>query len=124
MDQEKLQTIMSAFIQSQFSHCPVLWMFHDRIVSKIINKIHDRPLRVNFKDTSSKFEDTAFVTIHHRNLQLLTAENYKSEHDLNPKFMGEIFIERNISYYLKGSNCFSVPTSQADEYGLKAIRCT
>ena len=78
MDQEKLQTVMNAFILSQFSYCPVIWMFHDRNVKNKINKIHERALRIAFKDTSSNFEEllikAASVTIHQKNLQLLTTE--------------------------------------------------
>ena len=40
MDQEKLKTVMNAFILSQFSYCPVIWMFHDRSMHNKINKIH------------------------------------------------------------------------------------
>ena len=63
-----------------------------------INKIHERALRIAFKDMSSYFEEmlikAASVTIHQRNLQLLTTEIYKIKHDLNPKFMGKIFVEK------------------------------
>ena len=105
MDQEKLQTVMNAFILSQFSNFPVVWMFHDRNVNNKMNKIHESALRIAFKDTSSNFEElltkAASVTIHQRNLQLLTTEIYKTKHDLNPKFMGEIFVEKNISYGMR-----------------------
>ena len=37
MDQEKLKTVMNAFILSQFSYCPVIWMFHDRSMHNKIN---------------------------------------------------------------------------------------
>ena len=128
MDQEKLQTVMNAFIMSQFSYCPVIWMFHDRNINKKINKIHERALRIAFKDTSSKFEDllkkAASVTIHQRNLQLLATEIYKTKHDLNPKFMGEIFVEKNIPYNLRGKNHLSVSIPRTNAYGMKAIRYT
>ena len=68
MDQEKLKTIMNAFVLSQFSYCPVIWMFHDRKVNNKINKIHERALRIAYKDTSSNFEQLLTkadsVTIH------------------------------------------------------------
>ena len=103
---EKLQTVMNVFILSQFSYCPVIWMFHDRKVNNKINKIHERALRIAFKDALSKFEDllmtAASVIIHQRNLQLLTTEIYKNKHDLNPKFMGEICVKRNISHSVRG----------------------
>ena len=128
MDHEMLQTVMNAFILSQFSYCPLIWLFHDRNVNNIINKIHERELRIAFKETSLKFEDfllkAGSVTDHQRNLKLLTTEIYKTKHDLNPKFMSEIFIERNISYNVRGSNHLTVPIPRTNAYGLKAIRYT
>ena len=93
-----------------------------------INKIHERALRIAFKDTSLKFEDlsmkVASVTVHQRNLQLLITEIYKTKHDLNPKFMGETFVERNISFNLRGNNHLTVPIPRTNAYDLKAIRYT
>ena len=31
MDTEKLQQLMRAFILSQFSYCPLVWMFYDEL---------------------------------------------------------------------------------------------
>ena len=128
MDQGKLQTVMNAFIMSQFSYCPVIWMFHDRNVNNKINKIHKRALRIAIKDTPSKFEDllkkAASVTIHQRNLQLLITEIYKTKHDLNPKFMGEFFVEKNFPYNLRVKNHLSVSVPCTNAYGMKAIRYT
>ena len=87
-------------------YSPEIWMFYDRNMNNNINKIHERALRIAFKDTSSKFEDllmkAASVIIHQSNLQLLTTEIYKTKNELNPKFMCEIFVERNISHNLRG----------------------
>ena len=100
-------------------------MFHDRNVNDNINKIHERALRVAFKDTSSKYDNllmkSALVTIHQRNIQFLTTEIYKTTHDLNPKFMGEIFVKKNISYSLRGNNHLSVPIPCTNVYGMKTI---
>ena len=38
VDVEKLRVMMNAFVVSQFSYCPLVWMFHDRSVNKKINK--------------------------------------------------------------------------------------
>ena len=38
--------IMNAFIHSQFSYCPLLWMCHSRIIHTLINNIHERALRI------------------------------------------------------------------------------
>ncbi len=79
MDQQKLQTVMNTFILSQFSYCPVIWMFHDRNMNNKMNEIHERALRIAFKNTPSNFEalltKAASVSIYLRNLQLVTTEN-------------------------------------------------
>ena len=117
---------MNPFILSQFSYCPVIWIFHNRNVNNKINEIHERALRIGFKDTSPKFEDllmkAASGTIHLRKLQLLTTELYKATHDLNSKFMGEIFVKKNISYGLRGNNHLSVPIPRTNMHGIKTIR--
>ena len=128
MYQEKLQTVVNAITLSQFSYRPVVWMFHVRSVNNKINKTDERALRLAFKDASSKCEDllmkVASVTIHQRNLQFLSTEIYKTKHDLNPKYTGEIFVEKNIAYSLRGNNHLSVPILCTNAYGTKAIRYT
>ena len=46
MDQEKLRVIMKAFVTSQFSYCPLIWMFHSRRLNIRINRIHEKTLDV------------------------------------------------------------------------------
>ena len=81
MSSDKLKVIMKAFIVSQFSYCPLIWMFHSRKLNNRINKIQERALRIVYKDKESDFSnllerDNSF-TIHERNLQLLATEIYK-----------------------------------------------
>ena len=35
---------MNAFITSQFSDCPIVWMFHSKTMNNRINKIHEKTL--------------------------------------------------------------------------------
>ena len=50
-------------------------MFHDRNLNNKINRIHERALRIAYKDNVSTFEKLLemdnSVTVHQRNLQLL-----------------------------------------------------
>ena len=41
MQQNKLRIIMKAFIESQFSYCTLVWMFHSRELNNKINNIHE-----------------------------------------------------------------------------------
>ena len=79
---EKKRIIMSAFIESQFCYCPLVWMFcHSRKLNNRINRIHERGLRMVYGDYTSTFEDILrrdeSVTVHHRNVQLVAVEMFK-----------------------------------------------
>ena len=87
---------MRTFIESQFNYCPLIWMYHSRDLNRKINKLHERALRVLYKDKHLTFEqllnrDGSF-TIHERDLQKLVVEMYKGKHTLCPKSIQELFI--------------------------------
>ena len=63
------------FFSSQFGYCPLVWMFHNRRYNNKVNRLHDRMLRIVYKDYKSSFaelfsEDKSF-NVHHRNVQKL-----------------------------------------------------
>ena len=117
---------MSAFIISQFSYYPLVWMFHDRSVNKKINKIHERALRIAYKDSCSNFEELLTkansVTIHHKNLQLLATEIFKTQRNLNPSFMNQIFMEKDTPYTLRSGRNISAPKPNTTGYGIENAR--
>ena len=92
-DQRRL--ILNSFITSHFSYCPIVWMFHSRKLNERINHIHERALRIVYKDFNSSFqelliEDNA-LNIHHRNLQKLVTEILKIKNSLSPEFINDVF---------------------------------
>ena len=70
---DKLRLLMRAFVTSQFQYCPLVWMFHSRKMNNKINRLHERALRIAYKDFCSSFatllEKDRSVTIHEKNLQ-------------------------------------------------------
>ena len=46
MSKDKLRILMKTFIESQFGHCPLIRMFHSRILNNHINRLHERALRL------------------------------------------------------------------------------
>ena len=56
MDTEKIVLMMNTFVMSQFSYCPLIWMFHDRRINDKVNKIRERALRIAYKDKHSCVE--------------------------------------------------------------------
>jgi len=55
LSHQKKRLLMNAFIKSQFSYCPLTWMFHGRILENKINRIHERCLRIVYCDPDYKY---------------------------------------------------------------------
>ena len=125
MSEGKRKLIMSAFISSHFSYCPLIWMCHNRSLNTKINKIHERALRIVYDDTTSSFEfllqKSKSVKIHHRNLQILVTEIYKTLNNLSPSLMSEIFIIRDTGYNLRGGNKLNSNIAKTVNFGTESI---
>ena len=101
---------MKAFIDSQFGYCPLIWMFNNKTLDSKMNRLHNKALRLVYKDTCLTFEellqkDNSFK-IHNRNLQKLAIEMYKVVNGIAPAMMNCIFPQRTITYDLRNSNPF------------------
>ncbi len=126
MEKPQLELTMTSFVMSHFSYCPLVWMFHDRKSNNKINKIHERALRIIHKDSTSNFEELLIksnsVSVHQRNLQLLQTEISKTVNNLNPAFMAEVFVSKDMPYSLRGNNNLVLPKARTNQYGIDTIR--
>ena len=81
---------------------------HSITLNNRINRIHERCLRIVYKDSHLTFDATLRMhnsfTIHHRNLQKLAMEMYKIYNNLWPSIMRSIFPEMSIPYDLRYKN--------------------
>ena len=50
MTTERRRILMKAFVESQFSYCPLAWMCCNRSCNKHINHLHERALRIAYND--------------------------------------------------------------------------
>ena len=86
MNLSKRKALVKTFVVSQFNYCPLVWMFHRRKLNHHINSIHERALRVTYQDSQSTvlqlLQNDNSVTIHQRNLEVLTTEIFKAKNDL------------------------------------------
>ena len=125
--------LIQAFLNSQFSYCPLVWMFHSRHINTKINNLHCRALRLVYLDEKSSFEELlnkdGSVTVHHRNLQLLAIEMFKVIKGVAPAFMTDIFAKNentfteNVSSNTRFRSIFYNPSNPKKvNYGLETLR--
>ena len=87
-------------------------MFHSRKLNNRINHIHERALRLVYKDYTSSFDDLLLKNnsfrIHHRNLQKLTIEIFKVKLGLAPEIMKKVLPIIENLYDLRNETKFNV----------------
>ena len=123
MDPAKIETLMNAFIKSQFNYCPLVWMFHDRGSNTKINRIQERALKLVCKDSGRELEveREKYLSNRPRNLQLLMIAIYKAKHNISPEFMKDVFFENHTNYNLRSDNHLRLPKIVTTKYGTENV---
>ena len=101
-------------------------MFHGRKANSKINHIHERALRIVYKNNVLSFEellelDKSFK-IHHRNIQSLTIELFKIKNNLSITIMNDIFQPRAVSCNLRSQIEFTRPNVNSEHFGISSLR--
>ena len=102
MPLQKRRILIKTFIESQFSYCPLIWMFCSRKLNRRINHIHERALRLvilydYFSTCESLLKRDKSVSMHHRNIHRVAIEMYKAKNKLSLEIVQNIFQQRDIS---------------------------
>ena len=116
--------IFSSIIKSQFSYCPLVWMFCSRTSNNMINKLHERSLRIILNDYSSNFNillENNDISNHHRNIQALLIEVFKMKNELAPPIMESILNKRFNTYNLRNFQEFATERKRTVWYGLETF---
>ena len=118
--------ILNSIIKSQFSYCPLVWMFCSRIAINMINKLHERSLRIIRNGYSSDFnillENNNDIYNHHRNIQTLLIENvFKMKNGLALPIMESILNKRFNTYNQRNFQEFATERKRTVWYGLETL---
>ena len=96
MNVDKRRLLFKSFLESQFSYCPLIWMFHNRTLNSKINGLHERALRIVYDNYELSFDELLFIDnsycSHHKNIQTLAIEMYKQKHGLSPEIVENVFV--------------------------------
>ena len=125
MSLSKKKILMNSFFNSQFSYCPLIWMFHSRIMKNQINRLHGRCMRLIYGDKMPSFEELLgqdkSVSIHTSNLQMLATEMFKVYRCMSPPIFSELFRRRDICHNLRSNSNFALPNVKSVFHGSESI---
>ena len=111
LSDSKKKLIFSSLIKSQFNYCPLIGMFCSRTSNNMINKMHERALRLILNDHTSDFytllQNNNDTCNPHRNIQTLMVMIYKIKNNLNPPIIDSMFKRRNNMYNLRNFQRFA-----------------
>ena len=126
MDTNKRRILLKSFITSQFSYCPLIWMFHSRTMEHRINKIHERALRLVYDQSQELTFDELLikdnsVRIHQKNLQILATEIFKAKNGISPTIIADLFQFTNKPYNLRNKSILKRTKDCSVYYGSESI---
>ena len=115
-------------IKSQFNYFPRVWMFCSKESNNLLNKTHERFLRITYKNQKTSYhnllETHNELTIHQRNLQVVMKETYKIVNDVAPPIMNSLFEFRSNEYDIRNFQVLSTDFRRTVNYGIETITYT
>ena len=125
MNESKKRILMNSFFSSQFSYCPLVWMFHSCALSNKINRLHERCPRIAYHDKKSTYENLLVrersVSVQVRNPQILATEILKGHRDLSLPNFKEFFNKRTLNYELRHPSQFTTTRVESVYNGSDSI---
>ena len=106
MSLSKKNILMNSFFNSQFSYCPLIGMFHSRIINNKINRMHERCMCLIYAEKRHPLKN-----------YYITARQICF--DIHQEFAN--VGRRDISYNLQSNSNFAVPNVTFVFHGSKSI---
>ena len=57
LGEQKSKLLLNSVVMSNFSYCPLIWLFCSKVANNEINRTHKRALRTLYRDYESTFEE-------------------------------------------------------------------
>ena len=81
LTQDQKLLLLNSVVKSQFSYCPLIWMFTSRYLNNTLNSIHERALRLIYNDYELPFdiifEDNKQKSIQQKNIRFSYTNSLK-----------------------------------------------
>ena len=124
--QENRLLIYKSFICSNFTYCPLIWMFCGKKNSNKMEKIQERALRFIFNDYVSTYnailKRSNLLSLSALRIRFLAIEVYKCQHCLGPPYLNEMFQPNVSNYNFRDPHKLVQPKYNSIKFGYKSFR--
>ena len=123
LTQDQKLLLLNSVVKSQFSYCPLIWMFTSRYLNNALNSIQQRALRLIYNDLPFDriLEDNKQKSIHEKNIESLAIEIYKFRAGLTPPIMSDLFVTRENNYNLRNFQELESSLRRTVKFGTETI---
>ncbi len=125
LGEQKSKLLLNSVVLSNFTYCPLIWLFCSKVANTAINKTNKRALRTLYEHYESTFQELLnrgeTNTTHTKNLQKLMVEIYKSVNHLNPEYMWDFFVKKEVPYDLRIKELCHLPSTRLRRYGASSL---
>ena len=124
IDTNKKALPYKSMIKSRFIYCPLAWIICQRQSNKLINKVHERALRLIYQHNSNfkvLLEKQQEFLIHQRDLQVLMTEIYKIVNGVARPAMNSLLQFRLNQYNIRNFLELSTEKGNTVNYGLETL---
>ena len=80
LDPQKRNILYNSMIKSQFSYCPLIWMFCSRRSNTLVNNVHERALGIVSDDHNSSSSELLITKKEHT---IYSSTKYHCSHKRN-----------------------------------------
>ena len=117
--------VYNSFVKSNFDFCPLVWHFCGKVNNDKMEKIQERGLRIIHQDYEATYADLLRVTnvpsLLVRRLRLLLFETFKCLTKANSECLHDMFMKKEINYFLRKNVILDQPKRTTTTYGLRSV---
>ena len=125
LGEQRSKLLSNSVIMSNFSNCPLIWLLCSKGANNEINWTHKRALRALYGDYESTLEELLdkdkSMTVHKKNLQRLMVRIFRTINHLNPAYMWEFFMRKDVPYNFHSNELCKIPSLNSQRYGISSL---
>lgn len=125
LDTKSNKLLYNSFVMSNFMYCPMVWHFCGKMNNNKLEKIHERALKIIYRNYDSTYEDLLQIAGERkhlvRRLQTILMEVFKFLKTNVPGCLNSIFHVKTMTHDLRKKTLLIQPITKSTTHGIRSI---